>query len=222
MPRVTITVPEKTAQPYRFQLDRQVVTLGRGSENDIAIDCSSVSVAHAEMHRIDGGYELRDTGSTNGTTLDDVRKQVIPLKNGASVKLGDVAFDFLLNDDELQALAQESPKQELPPLGEPERAPKEMVKEKIVKQRNDLTNTPPAGIGFGKIIIFLLLAAAAFFAGMAVRHQGDTGHSLLESLREKHAPTKTIEVPVAVPTPTPAAAQTEAPAGAPTPEAPAN
>ena len=60
MPRVTITVPEKNAQPYRFQLDRPVVSLGRGSENDIAIESGSVSVHHAEMRRIEGGYELRD------------------------------------------------------------------------------------------------------------------------------------------------------------------
>ena len=51
MPRVTITVPDKNAQPYRFQMDREVVTLGRGSENDIAIESGSVSLYHAEMHR---------------------------------------------------------------------------------------------------------------------------------------------------------------------------
>jgi pSer/pThr/pTyr-binding forkhead associated (FHA) protein len=56
MPRVTITVPDRTPQPYRFQLDRRVVSLGRGSDNDIAIDCGSVSVRHAEMVRVDGGY----------------------------------------------------------------------------------------------------------------------------------------------------------------------
>ena len=69
MPRVTITVPEKTAQPYRFHLDSEVVTLGRGSDNDIAIDSGSVSVKHAEMRRTVGCFELRDAGSTNGIKL---------------------------------------------------------------------------------------------------------------------------------------------------------
>ena len=101
MPRVTITVPEKTPQPYRFQIDRQSVTLGRGSENDIAIDCGSISVKHAEMLRVEGGYELRDVGSTNGIKLDGERMDVIRLRSGLGVKLGDVSFDFLLSDEEL-------------------------------------------------------------------------------------------------------------------------
>ena len=64
MPRVTITVPERNSQPYRFNLERKSVSLGRGSENDIVIDCSSVSVNHAVMERVEGGYQLRDLGST--------------------------------------------------------------------------------------------------------------------------------------------------------------
>ena len=52
MPRVTITVPDKKPQPYRFQLDRKLTRMGRGSENDIVIDCASVSVHHAEMERV--------------------------------------------------------------------------------------------------------------------------------------------------------------------------
>ena len=108
MPRVTITVPERNAQPYRFQLDREVVSLGRGSENDIAIDSGSVSVRHAEMRRIQGGYELHDMGSTNGIKLDGVRHEIIPLRSGATVHIGDVAFDFSLSDEETRLLARES------------------------------------------------------------------------------------------------------------------
>ena len=104
MPRVTITVPDSNPQPYRFQLDRRVATLGRGSNNDIVIDCGSVSVSHAEMRRIEGGYELRDLDSTNGIKLDGERMPVIPLRSGLSVKLGDVAFDFQLSDEECEAL----------------------------------------------------------------------------------------------------------------------
>ena len=120
MPRVTITVPEKNAQPYRFQLDRPVVSLGRGSENDIAIESGSVSVHHAEMRRIEGGYELRDIGSTNGIKLDGVRYEVIPLRSGATVKIGDVSFDFLLSDEESEALAREKPPELSPITRDPE------------------------------------------------------------------------------------------------------
>jgi pSer/pThr/pTyr-binding forkhead associated (FHA) protein len=181
MPRVTITVPEKNPQPYRFQLERESVTLGRGSENDIAIDCGSVSVRHAEMRRVGGGYEIRDLGSTNGIKVNGERKTSAPLRNGMSVLLGDVAFDFLLTDEELDALADErtatSRRGELPDLpesgGDRGAAPKP---------------APMAvehGAGIGMIVLFIILAAAAFFAGMAVRFQKDTGGSLIEAIGGK-------------------------------------
>ena len=197
MPRVTITVPEKNAQPYRFQLDRQVVTLGRGSENDIAIDSGSVSVHHAEMRRIEGGYELVDVGSTNGIKLDGTRHEVIPLRSGATVKLGDVAFDFLLTDEEREALSREKPPEESPIFRE-----EQVVQEKPVSKRDPeptYASSGGGGIGFGSILLFLVLAAAAFFAGLAVRHQKETGKSLIEAIQERFATKRTIYLPAPAP-----------------------
>jgi pSer/pThr/pTyr-binding forkhead associated (FHA) protein len=184
MPRVTITVPEKTPQPYRFQLDRQSVSLGRGSENDIAIDSASISVKHAEMRRIEGGYELRDLESTNGIKLNGNRREVIPLRNGMTVKIGDVSFDFVLNDEEMEALHREKPQEdspiqpgaaddaiELPARNAPRRVP--------------ATAPSSGGGGFGMILLFLILAAAAFVAGLAVRFQKETGGSFLDAVKGK-------------------------------------
>lgn len=187
MPRVTITVPEKTPQPYRFQLDRKSVTLGRGSENDIAIDSGSISVKHAEMLRVDGGYQLRDLGSTNGIKLDDQRRDLIQLRNGLTVKLGDVEFDFLLTDEEMETLALERAAMdlpmELPPLADfPEETPGEIADPEPEEARD--------GIGIGAILVFLILAALAFGTGMAVRFQKDTGTSFIEAI--KAAPAKTV------------------------------
>lgn len=183
MPRVTITVPEKTAQPYRFQLDRKVVTLGRGDENDIMIDSGSVSAHHAEMHRIEGGYELRDAGSTNGIKLDGDRFQVLPLRSGMTAHIGDVAFDFLLSDEERAVLASEkstgvlpvSRESDLPPAPAP--PPRQQV---IVTERTE-------GSGFAAVLVFLILAAAAFFAGLAVRFQKETGGSFFQAIANKPA-----------------------------------
>lgn len=184
MPRVVITVPDKNAQPYRFQLDRKVVSLGRGSENDIAIDCGSVSVRHAEMCRVEGGYELRDLASTNGTKLDGVRKEVIPLRTGMGVKLGDVDFDFSLSDEELEVLGSERPLEESPIVREKEielpplRRPVESAEAPAVEP-----SSTSAGMGFAGILVFLILAAAAFFVGLSVRYQKDTGGSLWEAIQ---------------------------------------
>jgi len=191
MPRVTITVPDKNAQPYRFQLDRQVVTLGRGSENDIPIESGSVSVNHAEMRRIEGGYELIDIGSTNGIKLDGVRQQVIPLRSGATVKLGDVAFDFLLTDEEREALARERPPEESPILREYEEKPQE----RIAKQRALQAAPSSKGFDLAGVLMFLILAAAAFFAGLAVRYQKDTSTSLISAMQSNFAARKAIDAP---------------------------
>jgi pSer/pThr/pTyr-binding forkhead associated (FHA) protein len=179
MPRVTITVPEKNPQPYRFQLDRRVVTLGRGSNNDIVIDCGSVSVSHAEMRRIEGGYELRDLDSTNGIKLDGERMPVIPLRSGISVKLGDVAFDFQLSDEECEALAREKPAQESPISREPEELPA-----KPVKKPREYAEDPGRG-GSGAVLWFLILATAAFCAGMAIRFEKETGVSWIDAVKTR-------------------------------------
>lgn len=181
MPRVTITVPEKIPQPYRFDLDRKSVSLGRGSENDIVIENGSISVTHAEMRRVKGGYELRDLGSTNGIKLDGDRRDLIRLQNGLEVKLGDVSFDFLLTDEELAALALEKPAggsgMELPPL-------KDEPEETEVAELEEAHG----GGGFGYILLALILLAAAFFAGMAIRFQEDTGASWIGAIKEKFSP----------------------------------
>lgn len=197
MPRVTITVPEKNAQPYRFQLDREVVSLGRGAENDIAIDSGSVSVTHAEMRRIKGGYELVDIGSTNGIKLDGHRYEVIPLSNDASVTIGDVAFGFLLSDEELAVLNQENGRT-LPPIPREDEISKPSAKPKPNRPVYHPQKASSGG-GGGAMFVFLILAVIAFFAGMMVRYQKETaGGSLIEAIKVHHA-----AKPAATPAPAP-------------------
>ncbi|MCU0749447.1 MAG: FHA domain-containing protein [Akkermansiaceae bacterium] len=205
MPRVTITVPEKTPQPYRFQLDRQSVSLGRGSENDIAIDSGSVSVKHAEMVRVDGGYELRDAGSTNGIKLDGERRDVIALRTGLSVKLGDVAFDFVLSDEEVEALGREKPAGESPIQKETEDGAIDLPPSRAASRKPVMVHDTGGG-GFGMILLFLILAAAAFVAGLAVRFQKETGNSLLDAVKAKSEVSAPAKPGPAAPAPAPAPA----------------
>ena len=191
MPRVTITVPEKNAQPYRFQLDRQSVTLGRGSDSDIVIDCGSVSLKHAEMRRVEGGYILLDTGSTNGIKLDGERSEEIPLRSGISLKLGDVAFDFLLTDEEREALAREKPYTESPVVHESEKTPAlPPLKEIQPRSQRTLPTLTDKGIGGYAMFLLFVLAVAMFFGGMAVRFRKETGGSMIDAIKAKHQTTK--------------------------------
>jgi predicted component of type VI protein secretion system len=195
MPRVTITVADRTPQPYRFQLDRLKVNMGRGSENDIVIDDGSVSVRHAVMERLEGGYQLRDLGSTNGIKLEGLQREIIPLRHGLSVKIGDVSFDFTLTEEEREALAREKPPVESPIVREEPAAavaaaagPRRPAgPPRVIVQ----SSQPSAAASFFMTLLFLALAAGAFFVGLTVRHQKDTGHSLIESMKAgqaKHAP----------------------------------
>jgi len=176
MPRVTITVPDKNSQPYRFALDRKSVSMGRGSENDIVVDCSSVSVNHAVMERTKGGYRLRDLGSTNGTKLGGKARDEIDLTDGLSVKLGDVAFDFTLTSEEQMALASERPDGDSPILKEEEEEPKpsKQAPQRKGSQHAPLksANQPSPAVSFFMGIAFLILAALAFFIGMSIRYPG--------------------------------------------------
>jgi pSer/pThr/pTyr-binding forkhead associated (FHA) protein len=187
MPRVIITVPEKNAQPYRFNLDRKSVSIGRGSDNDIVIDSGSVSGQHAEMRRIEGGYELADVGSTNGIKHRGVRHDNIALVSGISLRLGDVAFDFTLTEEEQELISRERPAAEAPaPVN---RVP-EQTEEETPKPKRRPTPTPkaepePTGVGFGMILLFLLLAAASFATGLSIRHQRDTGESMIKAIVNK-------------------------------------
>jgi len=215
MPRVTITVPDRNPQPYRFQLDRQAVNMGRGSDNDIVIEDGSVSVRHAVMERIEGGYQLRDLGSTNGIKLDGQVMPIIPLRHGLSVRIGDVAFDFTLSDDERDALSREKPQLESPiikesPLDVPKRAVGGPVRPApAVAARQVIYETQPsASASFFMTLFFLILAVAAFCMGLSIRHRKETGRSLMRDVQGSAAgltvPPPADEKPAEAPAPAPA------------------
>lgn len=198
MPRVIITVPDQTPQPYRFQLDRQSVQLGRGSENDIAIHCGSVSVKHAVMERIPGGYQIRDLGSTNGTKIDDERLPVIPLRDGITVMLGDVSFDFSLNDEEKYELNREKPARE-----------SQIIAEEVAPAEKKPLRRPAAGAPAARpmaalasanpaqsiiaMVVFVIFAALAFYVGLSIRHSKETHLDLLQSISNKGKPAESAE-----------------------------
>ena len=192
MPRVCITAQGKNAQPYRFSLDRKVVRIGRSTDNDIVIDCPSVSSHHCEMKRIDGGYILEDKDSTNGIKLADARMEIIDLENGLDILVGDAALDFELTDKEKDALSEEEhvPKQRAP-------LPKKKKDEKASPKRPasplpSLPGSPGAapplvitpttsGANFAITIGLLFLALMAFYFGLASKHQSKYSRTEYES-----------------------------------------
>lgn len=189
MPRVTITVPGGSPQPYRFQLDHKSVLIGRASENDIQVDSSSVSSRHAKMIQTNGGYELHDLGSTNGIKVDDRLVPHVALRDGMSVELGDVILSFELSPEERATLDMQASVSLKPEPVEKSAAavPQQgfgLPKAPAPRQAQVATHGSSSGVSG---IFLLVLALLAFCLGMALRFKSDTGHSWLEAVLKKHA-----------------------------------
>jgi len=170
MPRITIHVPGLTAQPYHIELDRPLITMGRGNDNDVVIPSNSVSTHHAELKRTASGYELHDAGSTNGIMLDEVRHMMLSLDKDCTVYLGDSSMHFVLTEEELAALGKE--KTTAPPPPHQFKSAAATRNASSASMLDHLVTTT----------IILLLAALAFFAGLAIRHQKETGASLIQEI----------------------------------------
>jgi pSer/pThr/pTyr-binding forkhead associated (FHA) protein len=72
-----------------------VTRAGRHPDSDIFLDDITVSRRHAEFARADGGYQLRDVGSLNGTYLNRERIDDATLANGDEVQIGKFKLVFL-------------------------------------------------------------------------------------------------------------------------------
>jgi len=70
--------------------------IGRNQEGELVVLATSVSREHAELKQTDGGWNVRDLGSRNGTFVDGTRVQGrVTVPTRAVLKVGEVAFWFL-------------------------------------------------------------------------------------------------------------------------------
>ena len=79
----------------RYALDEPVVTAGRHPDSMIFLDDITVSRRHAEVRRVEGGYEVADAGSLNGTYLNRERVEKAMLTDGDEVQIGTFKLLFL-------------------------------------------------------------------------------------------------------------------------------
>ena len=211
MPRIVITEPDGQGQPYRFEIDRKRVSIGRGSDNDILLEHPSTSSEHCTMERVKGGFILRDQDSTNGIQQNKSLMQVIDLKDGMELSMGDVTLDFQLSDEEIKTLSKEDfvphqmkKKSASQPEAEVEKKDNLALKENAAssdtnKQSGESDKpsppaatppTPPSynqpvirsGESSAKPLLIFILIIAAIFTGMTVSHKFRTGDSLPSKL----------------------------------------
>jgi hypothetical protein len=91
-------VVRRGPQPNQvYELNKDIVTLGRDITNDITINDPEVSRHHLRLTRGAGGFTLEDLGSTNGTFVNGQRLTgARPLRTGDMVGLGEtvtLAYD---------------------------------------------------------------------------------------------------------------------------------
>lgn len=94
----TVTEPD-TEQTFRI-LPGAIRTLGRATGADFIVDAALVSRVHCRFTALpDGGLELRDLDSTNGTFVNGQRTDVARLEPGDKVQIGRVEVVALRDND---------------------------------------------------------------------------------------------------------------------------
>jgi predicted component of type VI protein secretion system len=99
---------------------------------DIVVTDPEVSRQHARLTRTDGGYEIQDLGSTNGTFLDGqrLRGEPQPLSPGQVIKMGS-NVSLVYEGDGADVTGEEAAVGPSP-FAEPEEAPEDVVEEDVV------------------------------------------------------------------------------------------
>lgn len=78
----------------QFELADAAVTIGRDASNRIRLHDTEVSRRHAELRKIDDGYQIVDLGSANGTFVNDRRVQNAMLQIGDRIVIGKTILVF--------------------------------------------------------------------------------------------------------------------------------
>ncbi len=94
-PRTHAILKVKAAGRTRLIVfDTQDLTIGRATENDIAVDDPEMSRRHAVFKRSREGCAVEDMGTSNGTAVNGQAVQRAVLKHGDVVKIGEVEITY--------------------------------------------------------------------------------------------------------------------------------
>jgi pSer/pThr/pTyr-binding forkhead associated (FHA) protein len=81
-----------------YSLDCPTHLLGRGESADLRFADVSLSSEHAALEFVEDGFRLRDLGSMNGTLVNGAEVKACELKNGDEIRIGTLAFRYLLDE----------------------------------------------------------------------------------------------------------------------------
>lgn len=82
---------------FEHPINKEVVTVGRDSANDLCLPDTSVSRYHCSIIREPGGrYVIKDLNSTNGSIVNGIQVDTAPLRHGDEIELGNYRIRFEL------------------------------------------------------------------------------------------------------------------------------
>ncbi|EAR86084.2 FHA domain protein (macronuclear) [Tetrahymena thermophila SB210] len=103
-----------TIQKWKLKKDNTYI-IGRSDKVEIPIQQESISRKHAEICVLENSATIKDLGSANGTFIDDKiakHNQIIFLKNGTKIYLGDSPNYLIVKEKERKAKVSEQSLQE--------------------------------------------------------------------------------------------------------------
>lgn len=96
--RSSQTPPETGELTFRLT-PGAVKTMGRATRSDFVVDAPLVSRFHCRLTvSADGGLEVEDLESTNGTYVNDARVRRLALQQGDRLRIGRVEFTIERGD----------------------------------------------------------------------------------------------------------------------------
>ncbi len=97
--RVLLRVKDGPDRGKQVQLTKPLITIGRSTVNDVALNDTSVSGTHCKILLTEQGVRLIDEDSTNGTLVSGVRVKEAWIEPGQVISVGKTDIELLAADE---------------------------------------------------------------------------------------------------------------------------
>ncbi len=86
MPRLIVI--KGADEGKQFDLTGPLLAIGRDGSNQVRLHDTEISRRHAELRQVEGGYQLLDVGSANGTFVNNQAIKSVSLQSGDHIRIG--------------------------------------------------------------------------------------------------------------------------------------